>query len=165
VHQLICHPTQRADPCEHLQPLPQLAPQHPGHAEPQVLVGVELLRQPALLAESRPEPVLRAELWDIEAIRSWASAAGAKIVSELAVATAMPEASIAEATRSSINAASKTCERSGTLDHSEGFDGALHAGSIVTGHVDELTRAAKKFDGGMEHVEWQKTGDVVVDMD
>jgi hypothetical protein len=107
---------------------------------------VALLRQPALPGEPRSEPILRARLCDIEAIRSWASAAEAKIVSELAGVVVMPEASIAEATRSSINVASKTTERATTLNNASGFDEALVAGSIVTGHVDELTKAAKKLD-------------------
>ena len=89
---------------------------------------------------------MRAGLCDIEAIRSWASAAEARIVSELAAVTPFPEATIAEATRSSINAASRTRERAGTLDDAMGFDEALISGSIVTGHVDELTRAAKRLD-------------------
>jgi hypothetical protein len=106
---------------------------------------VALLRRPALLGGPRSEVVLRAGLCDVEAIRSWASAAEARIVSELAVMTAMPEASIADATRSSINAAAKTRERSVTLDHADGFDEALVSGLIVTGHVDELTKATKKL--------------------
>ena len=108
---------------------------------------VQQLRRPAPPGAPRQEAVLRSGLCDIEAIRSWASAAEGRIVSELAAVTAMPEASIAEATRSSINAASRTRERSSTLDHAEGFDEALVSGSIVTGHVDELTKAAKKLDG------------------
>ncbi|MFT6391801.1 MAG: hypothetical protein ACJA14_001314 [Ilumatobacter sp.] len=108
---------------------------------------VALLREPVLAGGLRSEAVLRGGLCDIAAIRSWASAAEARIVSELAAVTPMPEASIADATRSSINTASKTCERSDTLEHASGFDGALVDGSIVTGHVDELTKAAKKLDG------------------
>lgn len=107
---------------------------------------VRRLRQPALDGELRGEAVLRAGLCDVEAIRSWASAAEARIVSELLAVASMPEASIAAATRSSINAASATRERSDTLDHANGFDGALETGTIVTGHVDELTKAAKKLD-------------------
>jgi hypothetical protein len=107
---------------------------------------VRLLRRSAPPGEPRPETILRAGLCDIEAIRSWVSAAEARIVSELQAVTAMPEVSIAEATRSSINAASKTCERSSTLGHADGFDAALVSGSIVTGHVDEFTKAAKKLD-------------------
>lgn len=107
---------------------------------------VGLLRFPAPCGEVRSEAVLRAGLVDIEAIRSWASAAEALIVNQLAVVSPMPEASIAAATRSSINAATTTCERSSTLDHATGFDEALIAGAIVTGHVDALTKAAKKLD-------------------
>jgi hypothetical protein len=107
---------------------------------------VALLREPTLAGGLRSEAVLRGGLCDIAAIRSWASAAEARIVFELAAVTPMPEASIAEATRSSINTASKTCERADTLEHASGFDGALVDGLIVTGHVDELTKAAKKLD-------------------
>ncbi|MEP6298745.1 MAG: HNH endonuclease signature motif containing protein [Ilumatobacter sp.] len=104
------------------------------------------LRHPAPIGEVRTEAALRAALCDIEAIRSWASAAEAKIVSELRSVSSLPEASIAEATRSTISAASRTRERSVTLEHAEGFEGALVSGAIVTGHVDELTRAAKRLD-------------------
>jgi hypothetical protein len=123
---------------------------------------VALLRQPALPGEPRSEPVLRAGLCDIEAIRSWASAAEARIVFELGAVTAMPEASIAEATRSSVNTASRTCERSSTLDHADGFDDALVAGSIVTGHVDELTRAAKKLDDQAQRAELFERSEVLL---
>lgn len=107
---------------------------------------VGLLREPALSGEPRSEVVLRGGLCDVEAIRSWASAVEARIVSELHLVTSLPEASIAEATRTSINSVSRTRERSITLDHASGFDDALVSGSIVTAHVDELTRAAKKLD-------------------
>lgn len=107
---------------------------------------VAALRVPAPLDVARSESVLRAGLCDIEAIRSWASAAEARIVSELAGVTPIPEASIAEAGRSSINTASKTTERARTLDRAQGFDDALVSGSIVTAHVDELTKAAKRLD-------------------
>lgn len=94
----------------------------------------------------RSEAQLRSALRDIEAVRSWASAAEARIVSELSAVTAMPEASIADASRSSLNTASRVRERSRTLEHADGFDDALSSGSIVTGHVDELTKAAKRLD-------------------
>ncbi len=90
---------------------------------------------------------------DIEAIRSWASALEAHVVSQLAAVTPVPEVSIADATRSSINAASATCERSKTLEHADGFDDALVGGSIVTGHVDALTKAAKQLDNATERDE------------
>lgn len=65
----------------------------------------------------------------------------------------MPEASVADAARTSLNAASRTCERSSTLERAEGFDQALVAGTIVTGHVDELTKAVKRLDGAEQRDE------------
>ena len=114
---------------------------------------VQALRCPVLTGGLSSEAMLRAGLVDIEAIRSWASAAEAQIVSQLAVVSPMPEASIAEANRSSINAASRTFERSSTLDVAVGFDDALAGGAIVTGHVDALTKAAKKLDQGEQRHE------------
>ena len=110
---------------------------------------IELQRQPLPGDTLRSEPELRGGLHDIAAIRSWASAAEAHIVAQLPAVTPIPEATVAAATRSSINSASKTCERSSTLGNAAGFDAALVSGSIVTGHVDELTNAIKKLD----HVE------------
>jgi len=107
---------------------------------------VALLRQPALPGARRSEAELGGGLGDIEAIRSWLAAAEARIVPELAGVSPIPEVSIAEATRSSINAATRTRERSSTLEHADGFDEALASGTIVTGHVDALTKAAKQLD-------------------
>ncbi len=114
---------------------------------------VDRFRRPAPSGESRSEAVLRAGLVDIEAIRAWASAAEARIVRELHSVTSMPEASIAAATKSSTNAASRTCDRSRTLDTAVGFGDALATGSIVTGHVDELTKAASRLDPGEQRDE------------
>ncbi len=114
---------------------------------------VELLRHAAPLGVARSEAELRTGLRDIEAIRSWAAAAEASIVSQLQVVTPIPEASIADAARSSLNRASRTRERSVTLEQAAPFDVALLDGSIVTGHVDELTRAAKKLDNEQQRTE------------
>ena len=114
---------------------------------------VESLRQPAPASRPQSEAALRVGLRDIEAIRSWASAAEARLVSRLRAVTPLPEATIAEATRSSINTAAKATERSTTLNAAHGFDNALVAGSIVTGHVDELTKAAKKLNAGEQRDE------------
>ncbi len=107
---------------------------------------VRLLRQPAPPGELRSKVELEGGLSDIEAIRSWVTAAEGRIVSELSAVSPIPEVSIAEATRSSINAASRTRDRSSTLEHADGFDEALTCGAIVTGHVDALTKAAKQLD-------------------
>jgi len=123
---------------------------------------VEALRQPAPAAAARSAAVLRAGLCDIEAIRSWASAAEAQLVSQLQAVTPLPEATIAAATRSSINTASRATERSTTLEAVDGFDDALVAGSIVTAHVDELTKAAKKLDPGEQRNELFSRSDALL---
>lgn len=107
---------------------------------------VDRLRQRAVQSAPQKVATLHAGLRDIAAIRSWASAAEATIVRELEAASPFPEATIAEAARCSVTAASKARERRGTLDAAPLFGEALTSGSIVTGHVDELTRAAKKLD-------------------
>ncbi len=108
---------------------------------------VDRLRQNAAPGEPREVATLQAALRDIAAVRSWASAAEASVVSELEAASPFPEATIADASRCSVTAAAKTRERSGTLDAAPSFGEALSVASIVTGHVDELTRAAKKLNG------------------
>lgn len=114
---------------------------------------VQALRQPVAPGREHSELTLRNGLRDLAAIRSWASAAEAQIVAALKAVAPMPEASIAEAARTSLNAATRTCERSSTLERAEGFDRALDAGTIVTGHVDELTKAAKRLDDGEQRAE------------
>jgi Domain of unknown function (DUF222) len=101
----------------------------------------------------RRVPTLKAGLRDLAAIRSWASAAEAAIVRELATVTPIPDVSIAAASRCSVNAVSKTRERSGTLDQAPSFADALHAGTIATGHVDELTHASNKLDDAAQRHE------------
>lgn len=113
-------------------------------------------------AEPPGESALRGARRDLEAIRSWASAAEARIVTTLQSVASLPEASIAEATRTSIRTASGACERASTLDQADGFGAALATGTIVTGHVDELTKAAKKLDQGEQRRELFDRADTLV---
>ncbi len=114
---------------------------------------LESFRRPVPTTPPRSESVLRAGLCDVQAVRSWAAAVEARIVSQLQAVTPLPEATIAAAARSSVNTASTTTERSATLNAADGFDAALVDGSILTGHVDELTKAAKKLDAGEQRDE------------
>lgn len=114
---------------------------------------VQLLRQGAPSGHARAEAVLRAGLSDIAAIRSWATAAEAHLVRELDAVSSFPEAVIADATRTTTNAATKTRERADTLDAAPAFDEALGQGTIVSEHLDELSRAARRLDNEAQRAE------------
>lgn len=62
-----------------------------------------------------------------------------------AVPGSFPEATIADATRCSLNDAARDTERASTLDHADAMADALANGTIATGHVDALTRAGRQL--------------------
>jgi len=96
---------------------------------------------------------LRAGLKDVAGVRSWAAAMEAAITVELSAVSSFPEEAIAEASRTSISAASKTRERADTLNLAPSFADALAAGSIAAGHADELARAVNTLDDAVQRAE------------
>ncbi len=98
------------------------------------------------LSGPRDADVLQAGLKDVAAVRSWAAAMEAAIAIELSAVSSFPEAAIAEASRTSVSAASKTRERADALAAAPAFADALATGSIAAGHADELARALSKLD-------------------
>ena len=85
-------------------------------------------------------------LVDVRAIRAWADAQEAGLVGQLTRIESFPEATIAEAGRCSVGAASKTKERSDTLSSTPTLAEALEHGAITAGHVDSVTQRSKKLD-------------------
>jgi hypothetical protein len=86
---------------------------------------------------------LGAALGDVREVRAWLDRSEALIVAALTPAVSFPESAIAEHTRESLGAATKTIERSNTLDEATRLADALEEAAITAGHVDALTRATK----------------------
>lgn len=89
---------------------------------------------------------LEAGLADVCGVRAFLDAAEAAMVAALKPAVSFPESTIAEKSRDSLGAASRTIERANTLDAAPELAAALNAAAITAGHVDALTRAAKGLD-------------------
>ncbi len=81
------------------------------------------------------------------ALTSFLAAQEAELVRMLrAVPGSFPEATIADATRCSLNDASRQTDRAATLGHADAMADALSDGAIAPGHVDALTRAGRQLD-------------------
>lgn len=91
-------------------------------------------------APSVPVGQIESALADLRGVRAWVDATEAALASSLARQASFPEAAIAAATRGSVGAASKTLDRSRTLDAAPTFADSLERGAVTSGHVDELTR-------------------------
>jgi hypothetical protein len=76
-------------------------------------------------------------------LRSFLAASEADIARRLAACTSFPEATIAETSRESVGCASRTLERSSTLDEVPALASALDDARITAGHVDVVTRTAR----------------------
>ncbi|HSL73224.1 MAG TPA: HNH endonuclease, partial [Ilumatobacteraceae bacterium] len=103
------------------------------------------------IAEVRSTPAagaatVQAGLVAVREARAWLDAQQAGLVAQLRAVSSFPEAAIAEADRSSINAATKTSERSETLAATPKLADALGDGAITAGHIDAVTRSSKQLD-------------------
>ncbi|MGB0113271.1 MAG: HNH endonuclease signature motif containing protein [Ilumatobacteraceae bacterium] len=76
-------------------------------------------------------------------LRSFLAASEADLARRLAACTSFPEAAIADTSRTSVGSASRTLERSATLDETPELASALDEARITAGHVDVLTRSAR----------------------
>lgn len=90
--------------------------------------------------------VISAGLVAVREIEAWCAAQHAGLVTALRRVEWFPEKTIADAAKSSLGQASKSTERSATLDATPKLAGALGDGAITAGHVDAVTRASKKLD-------------------
>ena len=94
-----------------------------------------------------PQPAIAAALVEAREIESWAQAQVAGLVRQLSAVDAFPEATIAEASKGSLNSASKTRERADTLADAPALAAALEGGAITAGHIDAVTRGASNLGG------------------
>jgi hypothetical protein len=79
-------------------------------------------------------------------LRSWLASSEAALTARLASQVSFPEKAISESTRTSLNEAAKTKERSDTLTKVPCLADALDDAAITAGHVDAVTNAAKTLD-------------------
>ena len=102
------------------------------------------------IAEVRANPAASAStissgLVAVREAQAWLDAQHAGLVGQLRHVDSFPEKTIADAARSSLGAASRTTERSATLDATPTLASALGDGAITAGHVDALTRTSKRL--------------------
>lgn len=86
-------------------------------------------------------------------LRSWLAAGDAALARRLAAQVSFPEKDIADCTRTSLNDAMKTRERSKTLDAAPSFANALDRADITPAHVDALTRSANSLEDADQRAE------------
>ncbi len=88
-------------------------------------------------------PAIEAGLASVSKLRAWLDASEAELAGRLASQVSFPESAIADTSRTSVGSASRTIERSRTLDAVPPLADALDTGRVTSGHVDAVTRAAK----------------------
>ncbi len=98
-------------------------------------------------ADDAAEPaVIESALRASSQIRSWLASSEAALTTRLASQVSFPEKAIADCTRSSLNDAVKSKERSDTLASVPALADALDTADVTAGHVDAVTRASKPLD-------------------
>ena len=95
--------------------------------------------------------LISAGLVAVREIEAWCAAQHAGLVRALRQVDSFADKTIADAAKSSLSQASKSSERSATLDATPKLAVALDAGAITAGHVDALTRTSKKLEPTQRH--------------
>lgn len=90
--------------------------------------------------------VIRRAMVEAREVKAWVDAQLAGLIGQLKSVESFPEAAIAETSRCSLAQANKERERSDTLAKTPDLAEALSDGAITAGHVDAVTRGAKKLD-------------------
>jgi hypothetical protein len=83
----------------------------------------------------------------IRQIQAWCDAQHAGLVAQLRSVDSFPEKRIADASKRSLSHATKSTERSATLQATPQLTAALTNGAITAEHVDAVTRTSKHLDG------------------
>jgi hypothetical protein len=87
-----------------------------------------------------------AALVAVRELDGWLASRKALLVAQLQEVSSFPEATIAEADRTSVGVAAKATERSETLAATPRLADALGDGAITAAHVDAVTRTSKRLD-------------------
>ena len=94
---------------------------------------------------------IQAGLVSVRQIQAWCDAQHAGLVAQLRAIDSFPEKRIADASKQSLGHATKSTERSATLEATPQLTEALTNGAITADHVDAVTRASKRLDGAQRH--------------
>ena len=89
---------------------------------------------------------ISAGLVAVREIEAWCAAQHAGLVGQLRAVDSFPEKTVADASKGSLGQATKSTERSVTLEATPSLAGALGDGAITAGHVDAVTRTSKKLE-------------------
>ncbi len=119
-----------------------------------MVVGMEIAgvaERVERIAEVRADPAasrstITSGLVAVREVEAWCAAQHAGLVAQLRQVDSFPEKTIADASKSSLGAASKTTERSATLGATPSLAEALEDGAITAGHIDAVTRTSKRID-------------------
>ena len=123
-------------------------------------IGERAARVVAVRAEASPDSSrIAAAFVDVRSIKAWADAQEAALIAQLRSVESFPEATIADANRCSVGAATKTKERAETLTSTPTLADALEEGSITAGHLDSVTRRTKKLDDEKQRQEFLDRAD------
>lgn len=108
---------------------------------------IERARQLAAVAgnDAAPTAALEEALVAARELSGWIEARQAHVVRRLNAATSFPEATIADAAKTSVAHATRTTERAATLAHTPALADRLDDGAITAAHVDAVTRCAKSL--------------------
>jgi hypothetical protein len=90
---------------------------------------------------------IQAGLVSVRQIQAWCDAQHAGLVAQLRDVDSFPEKRIAAASKRSLGHATKSTERSTTLEATPRLTEALTNGAITADHVDAVTRISKQLDG------------------
>ncbi len=107
--------------------------------------------------------LIRTGLVAVREAKAWLDAQHAGLVRQLREVDSFPEQTVAAASKTSLGQASKTTERSTTLDATPKLADALDDGAITAEHIDAVTRASKKLDGA-KRIELTKRADALSDV-
>jgi hypothetical protein len=103
------------------------------------------------IAEVRADPAasrsaISAGLVAVREAQAWLDAQHAGLVTQLREVDSFPEKIIADAAKTSLGQATKTTERSATLDATPRLASALDDGRVTAAHIDAVTRTSKRLD-------------------
>ncbi len=99
----------------------------------------------------------------VREVQAWCDAQHAGLVARLRDVDSFPERRIANASKKSLNQATKSTERSATLQQTPRLAGALDDGAITADHVDAVSRATKQVDPAKRN-ELIERADALVDV-
>jgi hypothetical protein len=89
---------------------------------------------------------LEAALVSVGRLRCWLDAFELRVARRLEEVVSFPEKVLADAGRCEVRAGDRVVQRAKTAEQAPGFEAALAAGQVTTGHVDALGRALRGLD-------------------